>query len=334
MNILFRCDGSLEIGLGHVVRCLALADHLNENYSCDIQFAMRKSELGKNMVKKSYVVHESNEIAFDYENWMLDCIEESNADILIMDMRDGLMRDELKSIKKKSGVKVITIDDPEDKRLETDMAFYPPVPQLENLNWNGYNGELYKGWEYAILRKEFLKEYPKLKNTVPNILVSMGGSDEKNMTEFVINTLNQINEQFKVTIIIGTGYPYLGKLKNSLEEVRYAFELYQNPRHIAKKMSQTDFAIISFGQTAYELAALKVPALYLCLTKDHQESAQLFVKEGLGKSLGIFVKNNESIINHMQVSLNNLLKDYQFNMPIKIPFGLNNISYPIIAISD
>jgi UDP-2,4-diacetamido-2,4,6-trideoxy-beta-L-altropyranose hydrolase len=334
LNILFRCDGSIEIGMGHVVRCLALADYLKEYHSCNIHFAMRQSELGIDKVVESFPVLQTNEIDFNYKEWLIDCITQTKSETLIMDMRDGLTKEDLKLVKKRTGIKVVTIDDPEDKRLESDLAFYPPVPQLMKTNWDRFKGELYVGWEYVIVRKEFLNRYPRPNNTIPNIVVSMGGTDEKNITEFVINALNQINEQFKATIIVGAGYTYLEQLNKNLKDVQFEFELYQNPKNIAQIMSQTDFAIISFGQTAYELVALKVPALYLCLTKDHQESAQLFVKEGLGKSLGIFGKNNESIINHMQVSLNNLLKDYQFNMPNKIPFGLNNISYPIIALSD
>lgn len=305
MNILFRCDGSLEIGMGHVVRCLALADHLRDSRNCSIQFAMRRSELGVNKVKESYPVLQSNERDFCYKEWVTYCIERTNANILIMDMRDGLTRGELKSIKKKTEIKVVTIDDPEDKRLEANLAFYSPIPQLEKMNWNKFKGDLYVGWEFVILRKEFLIKYPKSNYAKVSILVSMGGTDENNMMELVINSLRKINENFKATIIVGSGYPYLEKLKKTLEEVHFEFELYQNPKNIAEVMSTTSCAIISFGQTAYELAALNIPALYLCLTNDHEDSAQLFVKEGIGKLLGIYsdVKHHEIVeaITHLLI---------------------------------
>ena len=40
--------------------------------------------------------------------------------------------------------------------------------------------------------------------------------------------------------------------------------------------ASADLAVASFGVTAYELAAVGVPAVYLCLTDDHAESAEAF----------------------------------------------------------
>ena len=88
MNILFRCDGSVEVGMGHVVRCLALADHLKEIKDCSIHFAIRHSELGIKKVKETYPVIRSKEESFNYIKWLSDCIIRTNSDTLIMDMRD------------------------------------------------------------------------------------------------------------------------------------------------------------------------------------------------------------------------------------------------------
>ena len=290
ISILFRCDGSVEIGMGHVVRCLALADHLKENNDCNIHFAMRQSELGINKVEESYQVIQSDEKDFNYSAWLTDCIEKTKAEIMIMDMRDGLSRGELKQIKKKTGIKVVTIDDPEDKRLESDMAFYPPVPQLEKTNWDGLNGKLCAGWEYVILRKEFSRSYPRLKNPIPNILVSMGGTDEKNMTRFVIEALSLIEARLRVSIILGQGYQYKNELLDVLAEAEYDYFIYNDTPNIAEIMSQSDLGIISFGVSAYELAALNIPAIYLCLTPDHEESSNLFVNEGIGVSMGQYTE--------------------------------------------
>lgn len=296
INILFRCDGSVEIGMGHVIRCLALADELHENHHGNIYFAMRQSELGINKVKEKYPVIEATLEMFDYKRWLEDCIHKTNSHVLILDVRDGLNPQDLKQIKINTGVRVVTIDDPEDKRLAADLAFYPPVPQLKKMNWNGFKGKLYSGWEYVILRKEFSSKYPKPNNPIPNILISMGGTDENNMTEFVVDALDSLEGAFSVNIILGLGYQLKTQLENRLKLVRYKYLLYVDPNNVAKIMAQSDLAIISFGVTAYELAALNVPSFYLCLTEDHSISSKLFTENGLGVLLGLAKSFNKELI--------------------------------------
>jgi len=334
MNILFRCDGSVEIGMGHVVRCLALADNLKEHHNCNIHFAMRRSELGINKVKESYPVFESDEKSFNYKEWLIDCIALTKSETLIMDMRDGLTREDLKSIKKKTGIKVVTIDDPEDKRLETDLAFYPPVPQLEKTDWSGFKGELFIGWNYVLLRKEFSQKYPEPDNPIPNILVSMGGTDENNIIQFVVEALQQVTDKFHVNIILGAGFQYKAELEYLLAGVNYGYFLYEDPINIAGIMSQSDLAIISFGQTAYELAILSVPSIYVCISDDHVESSQLFVNEGIGISLGNFTTSNkENMRRTIYESLNHTALLYDMSKKTK-SLNISDLSHIATLISE
>ncbi len=222
---------------------------------------------------------------------------------------------------------MVTIDDPEEKRLESDIAFYPPVHQLEKTNWNGFKGELLVGWEYVILRKEFLKQYPKPNNTIPNILVSMGGTDNNDMTQFVVDALGKINKPFSATIILGPGYLFEENLKNILHSLLIKYSIHHNPINIAEIMSKANLAIISFGQTAYELTVLKVPSIYLCLTDDHNNSAQLFVDSNFGKSLGVYgAISDVEIVENVNEFLENYGSQYKTQC-----FGIPNCSTARVA---
>jgi spore coat polysaccharide biosynthesis predicted glycosyltransferase SpsG len=276
--------------MGHVIRCLALANELHNGHNCRVEFAMRGYSLGTNKVKESYPVHEMN-VTFeniDYLNWLVECIRKTDTQMLILDVRDGLTQKDLRMIRASSDIKIVTIDDPENKRMETDLAFYPPVPQLKTFSWEGYKGELYVGWEYVILRKEFSQKYKDYKNSKPNILINMGGTDANNLTEFVVDTIDLINDMFDATIILGPGYKFEMSLHQRLKTVGYNYRIFRNPSNVAKIMSQTDLAIVLFGQTAYELTALGIRALHICLSPDHIDSARLFENEGYSKILGIY----------------------------------------------
>ena len=51
-------------------------------------------------------------------------------------------------------------------------------------------------------------------------------------------------------------------------------------------MASADIGLVTFGVTAFELATIGVPAVYLCLNEDHVASASAFVNAGMGVSLG------------------------------------------------
>ncbi len=214
-----------------------------------------------------------------------------------------------------SGILIITIDDPEDKRLETDMAFYPPVPQIKRMDWTGFSGKLFVGWEWMILRKEFsFAPNPKLQAPcslphMPKILVTMGASDPQGMTIKVIKALKRIEEDFEVTIVLGAGFQNRKEIDSLLSNCKHSFDILVNVQDMVKLMSESDFAIASFGVTAYELAAMGVPAIYLCLTEDHAESASAFVEAGMAVCLGIErIVSEDEIVNAIKKTLKELKK--------------------------
>lgn len=289
-NILFRCDGSPEIGLGHIVRCMALAEELEEQHSCNIVFAVRKSELAIDIVKKRFPVYVSNETSINYEIWLSKCIEQNSIEVLVLDVRDNTDGTTLENLKQKYNLLIVDIDDPEDKRLSADKVFYPPVQQVKEMDWSQFKGDLYSGWEYVILRSIFNHKYPRPKNKIPNILLAMGATDPSDMTQFTLRAMNSIEFRFTVTILLGAGYASTHQLFELLKSVQFQYAVFQDPPNIIEPMGKADFAIISFGQTAYELAALSVPAIYLCHSNDHVKSSELFVNQGIGISLGKFSK--------------------------------------------
>lgn len=284
--------------MGHVIRCLALADELNVTFNYNIHFAMRRSALGINKVKETYAVLESSEMDnnFNYASWLEDCIKKTAADVLVLDVRDGFKRQGLKQLKQKTGIKVITIDDPEDKRLESDLAFYPPVPQLEKVNWDDFEGELHVGWEYVILRKEFSRPQLKPNNPIPIILVAMGATDPKRLTFIVLKALKNVSGKIKIEVLVGNQYPFMDKLEKTVKQFSKRIVIHQSPSNVAEIMARADLAIVSFGVTAYELAAVNTPALYLCLTPDHALSAKALDAAGMGFSLGMYLGINDSKI--------------------------------------
>lgn len=293
--VLFRCDGSPELGLGHVVRSLALADQLHRAHGCRPVFAMRSGPLGFSMVEEQgyrVVKAPKGGPPLNYPRWMVDVTQSLGAAALVLDVRDDLSKDTLGELRG-HGVLVVTIDDPSDRRLAADLAFYPPVPQVRRMDWTGFTGELYSGWKWVVLRSEFARRPAKMPCRRRMVLVTMGGSDPHGLTLRAVQALGGLDDKFDAVVVLGRGFCHHEALGRLISGARRPYQMRQDVEDMPGLMAKADLAIASFGVTAYELAAMGVPAIYLCLTPDHAEAASAFVEAGMAISLGLYTEVSE-----------------------------------------
>jgi len=287
-SILIRCDAWPEIGFGHVMRCFALADELKESHGCDITFAMSANTAGHSMAEANgyrVLTADQDVLSNDYAGWLKSSVDEVRARALILDIRDALPVFALKALKD-MGIIIASIDDPSERRLQADLAFYPPVPQLQRLDWTGFSGRLFAGWPWVILRRQFAHPVERKTHSRPVVLVTMGGSDPAGLTLKAVSALNMLDEDLDVQVLLGPGFLHDKALDSLVLESCRNLHLLRGVKDISRLMSQADLALASFGVTAYELAAMGVPGLFMCLTDDHVESASAFVESGMGECAG------------------------------------------------
>lgn len=300
-KVLIRCDAAPAIGFGHVVRCLALADALRDGHGCEVSFAMLQGPEGFEQVRANgYAVHQlpPGPATLDEGEWLQELIANNQQQALILDVRTDLATSAVQSIRA-TGVLIVTIDDPSARRLFADLAFYPPVPQVERLDWTGFTGKRFVGWDWVLLRPQFaeaaqrararaaesMAEPPSLNRRL-TLLVTMGGSDPAGLTLLALDAIEKIEGDFRTLVVIGSGFMHDAALADWLATANRTYEIRRNVTDMASLMAEADLAVASFGVTAYELAAMGVPAIYLCLSHDHAESCAAFVAKKMAVSLG------------------------------------------------
>jgi spore coat polysaccharide biosynthesis protein SpsF len=100
---------------------------------------MLAGPLGVEQVQEhGYVVHQPSLRSSKVINegaWLQRLVMETQTQTLILDVRTDLPTQAIQKIRA-TGVLIATIDDPSERRLAANVAFYPPVPQLEKLDWN------------------------------------------------------------------------------------------------------------------------------------------------------------------------------------------------------
>lgn len=306
--MLIRCDGSSKLGLGHIIRCLALGMELRDTHGIGLCFALGEDGVGAEMVRRHYFPVDIRPAGIDEEGWIESLIQRFDPEALILDIRTDLGRTALHRWRQ-SGVGLAVIDDPSDRRLEGDMVFYPPTPQVEEMDWSGFTGQRYTGWEWVLLRRQFARQgWDTRKSSYPlspTLLVSMGGSDPANLTFKALEALDRLDGEFQSVVVLGPGFLHKVDLARWIASARRQYLLHFNVREMADLMAGADLAVGSFGVTAYELAAMGVPAIHLCLTEDHAKAAVAMTKAGIAVSLGLHSQvTNGDISNAVSELLN------------------------------
>lgn len=273
MKIAIRVDGGSQIGMGHVMRCLALANELQK--SNNVFFVCRiDNPLSDRYYPGIEKIKNSNfELRYIKEESLKSDISKINADCIITDSYDVDEEyfDLLKENFKFSGY---FDDDYLCDYYNVDFIINQNIyGESSKYNLNKNTKEMI-GSNYVILRDEF-RNHKVLKNVnidIKNIMITLGGSDEENNTEKIIKQF--LNTNFILHVVIGSGFNNVEVLK------KYEgsnVKLYVNAQ-MKKIMNMCDICISACGSTIYELMSLGVPFIGVKVA-DNQRYLYKYIKE-------------------------------------------------------
>ncbi len=315
-QVMIRCDGDSSVGLGHVMRCLSLAQALRDQYSVGVRFAMQASNLatehsGKALLEAALFPVDLIPIGANERDWINTQIALHPVDAIIFDIRTDLPAAALSEWRKQH-LLTVCIDEPSERRLNCDLAFYPPVPQIEQMSWQGFNGTLICGWQWILLGASFkqqasFKQLPAASNSQsPQLLISMGGADPAGMTLKAIEALANVKHDHLAHVILGKAFNRAADAKALADKLKLNINFHHDIRDMAGLINTMDLAIAAFGVTAYELAACGVPSLLLSLSEEHALAAQALHRHEAACSLGI---HSEVTPKQLGQQINQLLAD-------------------------
>ena len=316
MRVVFRVDASLQMGTGHVMRCLTLALVLKEN-GVDVRFICRKHK--GNLIDKirsnGFNVHELEvllEIEVDnrlaHSHWLgatqqqdaincIDILKAEKSDWLIVDhyALDEQWQKRLKPYYEK----LMVIDDLADRKHQCDVLLDQTFGRQQE-DYSAFIPEgckLLLGSQYALLRPEFSnrREYSLKRRTKPEfkqLLVNMGGVDIDNITEKIIRELEScvLPNDIKIVIVMGGSAPHLEDVRIKTDSLPYKTEVKVDVDNMAEIMADSDMAIGAAGSTTWERCCLGLPTIQL-LTADNQKTVfKLLSKGGIVKDLNSIEK--------------------------------------------
>lgn len=332
INILFRTYGGKaqkkQTGLGHIVRCINLAKNLR--HSANIFFLVEDFGGARKFIKSygfNNISSLSKEIKINSEIRLLKkLISKNNIDLVIVDKHKI---DDKLFLKLKYLVKTLVISDLKKINFSADMIINGYIG-LKNQKYISKTNQMYfLGPKYQILNSKFSNQNNTKKKI--DLLITIGGLDECNMAEFILESIFSEYENIKVKVIlgpIGTKTAIIKKLESKFSK---NLTIINSTNNMAKEISQAKFGITSGGLTTYEFVSMNVPFAIICDDLHQIPTAKEWQKLKKAIFLGFYTNTNKLII---KVALQNLLaKNFSFkksNSKIIDGLGGEKISFEIL----
>lgn len=299
MKIAFRVDASLQIGSGHLMRCLTLADALaRQGHECRFICRDHPGHLLSLIVQRGFsadVLSAKSDVqevgqpahaAWLGCAWLTDACQ--TAEVLEAFRPDWLIVDHY-ALDQNWETRVrplcrhlMVIDDLADRahicdllldqnlgRTRADYADLLP-PHCRTLI----------GPVYALLRPEFsqLREYSlqrRQSRSLRRVLISMGGVDQPNATGQILVALQQVRlpEDCRISVIMGLQAPWLEQVRALAKQMSWPTEVSVGVDDMAQRMAEADLAIGAAGSTSWERCCLGLPTFMLVLARNQYEAA-------------------------------------------------------------
>lgn len=294
-NMLYiRADADSKIGVGHIMRCIALAQAWQDQGGevtfishCENEALRERIQSeGFRFIALNHVCHDSSDL-----KTTLAIVKKGISEKKTWLVLDGyhFTPDYQKAIRNER-IHLLVID---------DINHLPHYHANILLNQNIHAPDLkyhcdedtilLLGIHYILLRKEFLK-YRDFKRHITKrakkILVTMGGADSGNVTLKVIEALKLLDlEDISVRIVIGPANPHQETLRKTLASAHFKAVLLVNPPDISVLMEWADMAISAAGSTCWELAFMGLPAILIATAENQREVSAGLEKAGTAQTL-------------------------------------------------
>lgn len=295
MRVVIRADASLEIGSGHIMRCLTLANELRVN-GAEVLFICK--ELEGNLIKlignqgfpvEVLPVSSTSDGNLFHSSWLGSTqVEDATMCLKVLCGKlydwmivDHYAIDERWESEIKPWVKnILAIDDLGDRThicdALLDQNYGSTQSKYESLVSEGTR--LMLGSSYALLRREFLVQRERslvlrASYTVERILIFLGGVDFKNDTSWVLDKVSELNIPTLrfVDVVLGpTSRNVLG-VQKKLSSLDISSRLSVGVTNMAELMAEADLCIGAPGSSSWERCCLGLPTVQLILAENQRQ---------------------------------------------------------------
>jgi UDP-2,4-diacetamido-2,4,6-trideoxy-beta-L-altropyranose hydrolase len=298
MKVYFRVDGSAQIGLGHLVRCIALAQMLQEEFS--IHFI--STEIPGDIIRQI----EDNGFIFSKINSEDDffCLL-TGKEIVVLD--NYFYKTDYQRRVRATGSKLVCIDDNFSCHFVADVLINHGVLDAAEYSCEPYT-KLLLGPKFSLLRRPFFSSIsqPHKISQRNDVFLCFGGSDIYNLTLFYLEKLLMYEEIKSVHIVVGTAFKYLEQLKNFISKnVRVHLHKNISAEDLIEVIRKCKIAIVPGSTVSYECACVGIGILCGYYVDNQRNMANTMMTTGMAVNVEDFMNPENE---RFSSELKNMLK--------------------------
>jgi UDP-2,4-diacetamido-2,4,6-trideoxy-beta-L-altropyranose hydrolase len=301
MRIAIRADASVEIGTGHVMRCLALAEALRSQRA-EIVFICREQDgdLRGLIASREFDVLRLPRLPADKAfDWQLDAQQTAQTladkwprvDWLVVDhyRLDAQWEKSIRLV----AARIMVIDDLADRTHDRELLVDQNLSRDMDYRYAGLvpeSARLLLGPKHALLRTEFTAARDAARHrdgALHRILVFFGGSDAGNETAKALEGLRLFSRpDIAVDVVIGATNPHREQIARLCSTLPTA-SLHLQVNNMAELMARANLALGAGGITTWERCCLGLPTLVTILADNQSELTHATADYGAIVNLGL-----------------------------------------------
>lgn len=297
--IWIRADGGKEIGTGHIMRCLSIADALRQMGE-QVCFLLADTAVVPILEKRMqpYRVLDSSWRNPETEFARLrEMFKAGGGDVFLADSYFvtaeylGRVREYMPvCYVDDMGIRDLPVDLLINYNIFADRAIY-------GLGETEGSTAYLLGTEYAPLRREFQGIPYEVRKQARKVLLTTGGSDRYNLAGRILELAlkDPVAGQMEYCVVSGAYNEYLPGLR-LLESANENIHVYSNVECMWELMQSCDIAVTAGGSTMYELSAVGAPMICFSFVDNQERIVEGFRRRELVCYGGDYLAQGERML--------------------------------------
>jgi len=290
-TLLIRADASPEIGTGHVMRCLALAQEWQDRggkvifavAQCTAAVRARLTQENCEVVSCAAVPGSADDALITS-----DIARRSTSQWLVLD--GYAFGRQYQTRIHEDGIKVLFVDDLAGcDSYEADIVLNKNLSASEGQYRGLTTAQLLLGTRHCLLRREFRAwaGWNRNTETAEKILITLGGSTPEGLAQCIFEALERIKSKITSAVFLLGGSSTESELLNrAAAGSAGVVTIRRAAADVATLMAGADIAIAAAGSTCLELCFMGLPSLLVDVAANQTPEALELQRQDCARYLG------------------------------------------------